>query len=141
MTAIAYRDGILAADSLITQDGNRCGFAKKIAQGPSGLLGATAGSLGDNALFLSWVEKDCEGDSPPFGDNFDALIVFPDRRTVYVARTGVFCEFDAPFCALGSGSAVCLGAMEAGAGAQQAVEAAVKHEIGCGGPVEVLRLG
>lgn len=140
MTTIAYRDGALAADTLINSgSGGRAGFTCKIARGPKGTLGGSAGRLEDAALFRTWVERDCTGDQPSFSDGFDAILVRPDGWLCYVGEKGRIVPFKAEFAAVGSGEQYAMGAMAAGASAEEAVRAAIQFDTGSGGEIVVLR--
>lgn len=140
MTTIAYRDGVLAADSLINSgNGGRAGHAVKISKGRQGTLGGSAGRLEDAALFRSWVERDCKGDAPSFSEGFDSLLILPDGRLCYVGEKGCIVPFMAEFAAIGSGEQFAMGAMAAGASAEDAVRIAIQLDTGSGGEVTMLK--
>ena len=143
MTVIAYRDGIMAADSLVTSaNGNvREGTIMKIRRllrfNDYHLVGA-AGDLSACVKFYRWFEGDQH--SVP-GENFEAISVN--------CRTGKFWgwddglephEFKAPFIATGFGGNLALAAMYAGASAEEAVRAAIKVNPSLGGPVRTMEL-
>ena len=142
VTCIVYSAGTLAADSLTTHAASRVGGVRKITRGPSG---AMAGAAGDTALchdFLSQVEagtlKDFDIDGRE--DGFNGLLVTPDGMLHRVGPRGTVWPIDAACAAIGSGMDIALGALHMGATAQQAVEAAIAIDTGCGGPVQVERL-
>lgn len=137
MTTIAYRDGVIAADSLVSSGPNRAGHVVKIARGPDGALGGAAGDMWACVQFLRAVET---GTALPAerGSDFDALFVDASGRVHYVGDKGDPVLVEGEYFALGSGEAAALGAMEMGATAVRAVEVAVKIDKGSGGPIRSL---
>lgn len=142
MTTIAYKDGILAADTCVTDSGAICGTATKLARAPNGAIAGASGNLASCAKFLSWFARDfgmvekvakIEGNSA-------ALIIDKDG-TVHTLDAGYPAFIiNAPFHAIGSGSRIALGAMAAGASAEEAVRIACGIDDGTREPVETLRL-
>lgn len=142
MTTIAYKDGILAADTCVTDNGAICGTATKLARAPNGAIAGASGNLAPCAKFLSWFARDfgmvekvakIEGNSA-------ALIIDKDG-TVHTLDAGYPAFIiNAPFHAIGSGSRIALGAMAAGASAEEAVRIACGIDDGTREPVETLRL-
>lgn len=137
MTTIAYRDGVLASDSLTTSNGLRDDYGPKIWRVGKALVGA-AGSRALCLKFREWVAAGMEGDNP-FSKG--------DGNGLLVSEAGVVCWSESgcwpvrqPFYALGSGYQIAMGAMEAGATAREAVSAAIKWDTSSGGEVQVLRL-
>jgi ATP-dependent protease HslVU (ClpYQ) peptidase subunit len=139
MTVIAYRDGVMAADSLVTSDNGRTreGTFMKIRKlqrfNDWHVVGA-AGSLSDCIKFYRWFEG-----SPEELEGVEAVSVN--------CRTGVMWGWDdgleplpikAPFMAAGSGAPLALAAMYAGASAEEAVRAAMKVDNTLGGPVRIM---
>jgi ATP-dependent HslUV protease subunit HslV len=138
VTTIAYRDGVLAADTLMTANGSRDDFAPKIER-IGGLLVGTTGSFPLGLKFRAWVARGFEGDCPYSGGE-------PDGNGIIVWAHGVvgWCAAGPwpvmrPFYALGSGCEYAIGAMEMGASAEQAVGVAMKHATETGGEITVLR--
>lgn len=136
MTTIAYRDGILAADSRLTystEEGGgrkfRCAkiFRKTIGRGKKkyDVLIATAGESSPGMVFVDWY-----GSKKPVPDvflniecDFTCLILTPDG----LFEADRFCRPDRileRFYAVGSGCKEALAAMHCGRGALQAVEIA-----------------
>ena len=129
MTTIAYRHGVLAADSCMTVNGCKLGSMVKIRRREDGALAGAAGSAGYAAAFLKWFLAK-EG-SPPEAKEVDryldkGVIFYPDGRIEVYEPGGPF-EVSAPYYAFGSGSSEALGAMFAGADAVTAVQAAIEH--------------
>lgn len=140
MTTIAYRDGILAADTLITAGNIRCGTETKIkARGP--LLYGSCGSCGLTDKVEAWIRAGMIGDRPHLkaGEATGSVFVFmPDDKIVWMHEDGDT-VLTAPYWAAGSGEKFALGAMAHGASAEEAVRAAIVHDTGSGGSVTVLR--
>jgi len=147
MTTIAYRDGILASDSLCTCNGVVVGEYEKIVDLHGFLLGG-CGGIAEVCRFFEWFEEHHHGDKPlPVPDT---LKVKPEDgyTIIYVHKaTGQTWQLDdgahphkltAPFMAIGSGRQIALGAMEMGASAEQAVLAARVHDIYTGGEIRKL---
>jgi 20S proteasome alpha/beta subunit len=131
MTTIAYRDGVIAADTGMTVGGSRLGRIVKIARNESGALAGAAGSAGYNAKFLDWFRGGAVGDPPEAREterSFDRGVVFHADGVIDIYEpTGVF-HATAPYFAFGSGRPEALGALFMGATAEQAVRAAIEHD-------------
>lgn len=140
MTTIAYRNGVMAADRLVSNGGGgRAGHQTKIARGPKGTIGGMAGRMEEGFLFARWVENDCEGDPPPLSDSADGIVLLPNGLLCYVGEKGCLCPVEAEFAAVGSGEAYAIGAMAHGASAAEAIEIAIQFDTGSGGGVDVLK--
>jgi ATP-dependent protease HslVU (ClpYQ) peptidase subunit len=68
-------------------------------------------------------------------------LLFHNGGLVTIDNMGSCVRLQSPFWAIGSGSWLALGAMEAGASSKRAVEIACKHHNGCSPPVQVLEWG
>ena len=140
MTTVAYRDGVLAVDSQVT-DGNRFeGAAIKWRKG-NGWVAAVAGSLSainilDEISILSngrpvLPHKEMDESSEGF--------IVTESGVFYFSRHGVT-TWDAPFYAAGSGGTLAIGAMAHGASAEEAVQIACKYDTKTCEPVYALRV-
>jgi hypothetical protein len=143
MTTIAYRDGVLAADTgVATEGGSRVGSMVKIVRGPTGNLGGASGTAGYSEAFKRWVLGG-EQEPPPEPKSeeryFDKGAVFHADGKIDIHEPGGRFIVAAPYYAFGSGSPEALGAMFAGADAETAVRAAIAHDTGTHGSVTVLR--
>lgn len=137
MTTLAYRNGVIAADSLATSAGYRDGLVIKIRKiGP--LL---VGGVGTSAVcerFVDWVRKGMTGDSPWTGTDLgNSMIVTPDDTILVFGQNGPW-RTRGDFYAMGSGELLALGAMAHGASAAEAVAAAIRFDVHSGGPVRTL---
>lgn len=140
MTTIAYRDGLVSADTgLSSSTGSRVGFTSKIAKGPDGAIGGACGSAVYGEAFLGWVRSGRYG-APPTADDDTGIVVDPSGRVTVYQKGGTL-QMRGPYFAIGSGTGEALGAMHAGASAEGAVHAAVAHDDGTFGDVETLRIG
>jgi hypothetical protein len=147
MTIIAYRDGIMAGDTLVSSDeGQFVGFDEKVVKN---LLGALWGAMGDNGechRCCEWFLK-AKGlvdlHAPPRFSDGQGLIVFPDGDvfTVYdgYARQSIEHRHFG-YTAIGAGCDFALGAMAMGATAEQAVKVAIDFSLLCGGEIHSVRL-
>jgi len=137
LTTIAFKNGVLAADTQAT-----CSYhsrVRKIHRMPDGVLLGGCGSTQDCHLVAEWLKGGQEGKLPRSLEA-DFIIVLPNG-SILIAE-GRFPPFPltAKFAAIGSGSPVAMGAMEAGATALEAVKIAAKHDGGTSGPFHTLRL-
>lgn len=72
------------------------------------------------------------------GGGANGFVISPDGYIIVWGDHGPW-RVDRPFYALGSGSTVAMGAMQQGASAVEAVEAAIALDIYSGGPIRVLK--
>lgn len=143
MTAIAYRAGIMASDTNI-----EFGFIKstetKAIRHNGYLIGVSGSSCPHNDDFIRWFFADLKANRRlEFkGCDFEALVVTPQGKMQLWSHDGLCYPVPpaAKFWAVGSGAETCMGAMEMGATAAQAVAAAIKWAKGCGGRVTTQRL-
>ncbi len=143
MTVIVYRDGILAADSLVCSSNTRIGSDKKIYKIKHYLIGA-AGDTSVIEDILHWIKNGKDRDKKPTfnsSSSFEGIII--NTKTAEVTYIELSCsEFPvkAPYYAIGIGADFALGAMYKGADAEEAVEAAISLSTACGGAIQVLRV-
>ena len=143
MTTIAYRKGMLAADT--GSYPGRMGEVIKIAKYGKFLAGACGNATYLDA-FLKWFLGGREGKSPEpksDSDGCDRGVIFGPKLTdiEIFEPGGSFKMINCPYFAMGSGRQVALGAMHAGANARQAVFAAMTHDDYTWGAVTELHLG
>lgn len=141
MTVIAYRDGVMAADTGAIFSGVVSAGHRKIVRGPDGTLAGASGQMVPASQWLDWIaggERGAEPAPDRLNDGeestFTALLVRPDGR-VWMVEGGGRVEVTAPYHSLGAGMEAALGAMFSGASAEIAAKAAVYHTTGCGGEV------
>jgi ATP-dependent protease HslVU (ClpYQ) peptidase subunit len=147
MTTIAYRDGVMAADTRVTYGSraHRCTklYRKSVGTGRSkhDVIIATAGEASPSLLFVDWYGSDRP--IPDMlrsqGGDFTCLILTPDglfEADVYCRPTRILEEF----YAIGSGARGALAAMVCGKNAIEAVAVAAVHDIYTGGDIEWMSL-
>lgn len=147
MTTIAYKDGIIAADSRATYTTEAGGsrkhictklYRKQITEGRKtfDVIIATAGESSPSLVFLDWY-----GTGTPIpdvllhhGGDFTCLILRPDG----LFEVDVMCRPDPimePFYAIGSGAKEALAAMHCGKSAIEAVRVASVYDPYTGGRI------
>jgi ATP-dependent HslUV protease subunit HslV len=142
MTTIAYRHGLIAADTQII-GGNTIGavsVAKIAKRKKDGALCGASGYLSFCQAFHRWFLAGERGKFPTFHEGDRAFIAVKGKQIEMFESVGSF-EYDPEYLAIGSGSEFAMGAMCAGANAIDAVAAAVKHDPGSGGDIMSFRHG
>lgn len=142
MTIIAYRKGILAADTLISEPDNhlKSGYAKKIVKTKDGYLAGANGDCEYCVKFLEWAQTDRKTNAPKCCDDSDGAFLITPKGKIHYYYGKVFEVLDNEYVAIGSGAPVALGAMFAGGSAVVAVEAACKWNTLCDGKITILTL-
>jgi len=137
MTTIAFKNGILAADTLISSD-TVVGEMTKIATCDD-FMGGGCGNVVDVSKLLDWIEEGADPQAlPKFSDSFRGMLIDKKYKMRYVYSEGISRPVNAPFFAVGSGQDVAKGALTAGATAEEAVQAAIHMDLCSGGQVETL---
>ena len=141
MTTIAYKDGVLAADSATSGDGIVVGHRRKIERIRGQLVGA-AGPIEEAEAFREWLKRGGRDKDRPEGleDEFAGIVVERDGRVVEYGKRLIPFGYEAPFYAIGSGAAIATGAMAAGSTATEAVKIACRFDHYSEEPVHTLRL-
>lgn len=140
MTTIAFRDGVMAADSCATQTTEGGGAVKllcekmykKTVAGRSVVLG-TAGESQPGLVFVEWYGS--EKRRPKRIRESDFTVLIWDGGVLY--ESDGWCVLEriiGPFHAIGSGRKCALAAMECGKTALEAVEIAAKFDPYTAGP-------
>lgn len=147
MTTIAFKNGVMAADTLVTRGDNHCGTAHKIVRRDTdGAVCGTSGRLRDVIKFQEWFLSGDQTSLPPVGDELEAMVAYPDGRVdEYDGSTclGVYIGRPCPelgTLAIGSGWKAAAAAMAAGASALQAIEIAAKIDVHTKGPFQVVEV-
>lgn len=134
MTTVAFRDGVLAADSQATDDTVKFGI-RKVVRLRKGDVAGGCGPLPALALALQWLAAGRVNDPPPIDDN---EILFTDGGELYIASGGWPGILVKGFVAVGSGAQGAMVAMHLGLTAEDAVAAVSHVDPGTGGPIDVL---
>jgi hypothetical protein len=140
VTTIAYRDGIMAGDTLVADEEVRfpC-HERKVHRLRDGSLIGLCGDLAQTQAFMGWLRRGMPGECPPF-DKSDAMIVRPDRVLIFCEGGRFSTLSGVPYVALGSGRLLALGCLWHGGTAVEAVRAGIAHDIASGGKVHTVRL-
>lgn len=144
MTVIVYRNGVMASDSVVSCGGVQVSPVRKVVRTEDGRLWGLAGVYSEVCNFITWLDGGMVGDMPMPSERdgcstYSVLCSWPDGRLRQLEHGG-WEELDMlPYAALGSGAAVALGALWAGADAWRSVEAAIAHQAGIGGGVQAVQ--
>jgi hypothetical protein len=148
MTVIAYKDGVLAADSMWRDDTSELViYLPKVTLLRSGALYGGAGD-GDDRILLKVLHDITHPKDLPTREHLrtveyhcEAIIVFPEDGAwkVETGENGAGVEPLTVPCAIGAGASIAVGAMAAGASAEQAVSIACELHSQCRGPVNSLK--
>lgn len=158
MTTIAFKNGVMAADSMTSFGSTRFALHAKIYRLTSGALLGTAGNS-DSRDVIALLDTCHSPEHLPsrqaleaLHSDFTGLIAFRngglwmvrcDWTTEYAAD-GIWAaqviECSTPYLAIGSGSDFAIGAMAAGCTAAKAVEVACRFDAGSGPPVHTASL-
>lgn len=150
MTTIAYRDGVLAADSRVSCDAAFSDRYTKIVRVNSkvdpikgSILVACSGAWFSSRLFIDWLEGGAEPKLHARGADSEQ-----DFEAVIVHKKGLFsanylCRIDPnphPYWAAGSGGPYAMAAMWCGKSAAEAVRCAIAMDSHSGGRVLTMTL-
>jgi hypothetical protein len=147
MTVIAYKDGVMAADTL-ANDGQNRARVQKLARLPDGGVAAMCGDCSAGYAALSWLASggSQEGSEAkaalPDIDGACVLIARPEgqgRVQLYLleGRFPAYPLLDT-IAAEGCGAAAARVALGLGLSAVEAVMQVAKHDLQCGDPVQSL---
>lgn len=136
MTAIAYKNGVLAGDTMCIYEGEIKYDEPKVTKRDGYLYGAAGADCPSPDELGAWLWSNPGGKLAEYPNrDFTVLFVTPDKRISLVRHTGETEQVPGDFYAIGSGSAFCMGAMAAGASAVQAVKLATQYVSTVGGYV------
>lgn len=151
MTTIAYRNSIMAADSLATGGEIRRGAAVKMCRLADGTVVGVSGSHGILGRVAIWFEEAIrKGARQPEFEDFPKLperceaygiAARPDGSVCLFAADGICQWVDTDFVATGSGNELAMGAMAMGASAREAVAVAAQFDVYTGGKIATLSVG
>lgn len=140
MTTIAYRDGVVAADTRSTRGGFILpGSSPKLFRMLDGGVAAVTGDYAPGVSFIEWLKAPDGKPEPSLGEA--TVIRFRADRTITIYECdGSYAE-TAPFCAWGSGMTPALAALHAGLSAADAVKIAMLIDPYSGGDVDEVTVG
>jgi len=128
MTAIAYRDGIMAADTMcILDDHVKLLNDIKVTSIKGHLIGISGTDCPTNEDFIKRFFSPAKLTPWAAPRSFTTLVVTPEGSIELWDETGTKTSLNEEFWAVGSGKEYAIGAMEAGATARQAVTIAIKR--------------
>ena len=136
MTTIATNGKTLAADRLMSANGDRVGYITKAHRAPDGSVFGVSGPTADCQRFVRWLTEE-PNDKPDLSEDFSALVLSPEGVVTYYCSKLEPVEFG-EVSAIGSGADFAIGAMFAGASPQEAVKIACIRDVYSGGDVTVL---
>lgn len=123
MTTVAYRDGVVAADSRGTVGGWVLPTREaKLFRLDDGRVAALTGGYAGATRLLAWATGDKATPQPEIGEA--RVILFSPGGRVEIYEDGASYTEHAEFMAWGSGMPAALGALHAGADAAEAVRIA-----------------
>lgn len=148
MTVIAYRDGVLAADTAFYINGVVVGMGPKVFEHAGWLFGScgVSGWNPDVRRVIDHLDDSGRGHPsdftwPTFPVDWSCLLVSPEGEVSDIGDgTSRWEPFRTEFLAIGAGAEIATGAMDQGASAEEACLAAVRRSSRCGGVVTALRL-
>ena len=153
MTIICIKDGTIAADGAVF-----CGHhqvasnVRKIARSPDGALAACAGPGSVCAMFRNlFLNMPAEMRAPGnlmvadlkqylHDENFQAIWLEPNGEVRRMCENGVVSGCGETTAAVGSAEDFALGALRAGASAEEAARLCIEHTVYAAGEVQVERL-
>lgn len=152
MTTIAYKNGIMAADSMCTAESTFIGHAPKLYRLKNKAVLGAAGDMDARAV-MALLEKATAYTMPArkalaeTETDFSGIMAFPNGRVFHIAVyqgegdkasqwIGQAYELDSPFFAIGTGESFALGAMKAGRSAEEAVKIACYFDSYSAPPIQ-----
>lgn len=141
MTCIAYRNSVMAADSLVVHDNAiKDPRSIKILSKGGWLLGTSGDQCPPDHTVLKWFKPKALQLPRMDGYKFMMLAAGPNGVLRVWDQEGQFEPIRQKFWAVGCGTELAIGAMEMGATAAQAVAVAIKYNVHCGGKIITRRL-
>lgn len=144
MTCIAYRKGVMAADTQMTFGDGSKAKVSKVVRLPDGSLLGTAGSKRVVEKLKAWALADFDPAHKPKLNNkseMEGLLVKKVDGSIWLYDWTLDPDkLEDEFFAIGSGGAYALGAMAKGATAVQAIRIAARYDSGTSEPIEALNL-
>lgn len=122
MTTIAYRDGVLAADTQVTFGAIK-GYGRKLHKLNDGSILAFSGSVDDEQAILSYYNGELKK-KPHLGKKFEFILIDSTGTPFYCIND--FCQIpiEDRWHACGEGWQIAIAAMHIGLSAKDAVEVA-----------------
>ena len=140
MTVIAFKDGVMAADTRLS-DYNEAARATKLVRLPDGGVAGACGKWADAYAALRWLEaggqyEDEHDDKLPTISGASLLLAKPDGSLWLIeGRFPAYPLLD-KVCAVGCGAEAAKMAMTLGLSAPEAVSRVTRQDLLCGDPVQ-----
>ena len=137
MTTIAYKDGIIAADTQVTDGAFICGRVSKIERLEDGRIAASSGNIFYGQQFIDWLNGKIE--KPVFDQDFNAIVISQNGSAVEYEKSLVPVKATMPWTA-GTGGKFAFAIMHNGGTAEEAVKVACELDIYSSAPIEVVKI-
>jgi len=141
MTIVAWDGATMAADRMSCYGSTPLIGTRKIHRIESPdkrtFLVGCSGRRDHIEAFMAWLRGGSKPDMQR-DDEFSTMVIDPRRRIWLITGTLIYVQISAKKWGVGCGVDYALGAMAAGATAQEAVRIASKLDINCGGGVDFL---
>lgn len=142
MTIIAYKNEIIAGDSKASLDDLYFFDFKKTVKSSDGTIGGACGSIYWINNFIDWILSGRKKHWTDFNERCSALFITTDRQVHCIDSSGIMPIIMVNNCiSIGSGREIALGAMDAGASAEEAVKITMKRDAYCDGFISIEKLG
>lgn len=139
MTTIAYRDGMLVADSRFMVNGWKQPYpAKKLFRMADGTVCGVTGDYAVSVAYVKWLDGERKEAAPSLGEGGRVIHLAKDGGITVYEMSGSF-EVTAEFAAWGSGSPAAHAVFHMGGDAMKAVEVASLVDDNTGGPFCFMR--
>lgn len=138
MTTIAYRWGVMAADSRAMVGGWKASYGSdKLHRLPDGTVAGVVGEYASAVRFVVWLQSGEAGDNPGLSEA-SVIRMLKDGSLIIYEENGAF-PVRTEFGAWGSGSPAANAAMYMGADAAKAIEIAALLDDSTGGKVITMK--
>ncbi len=138
MTTITFRNGVMAADSGVWVEDTMSHKTKKLYRLKNGSVAGFCGSLNEALSIIRWLDGD-KDIKVNWSEATILVVTVAGRILMYDAEKPVVLR-KTKYVAVGTGTAVALGAFHHGATAIEAVQAAIEHDAKSKGPVFSMRV-
>ena len=136
MTTIAYKHGVLCADTQITNKGVVCGRCTKVVLLEDGRVAAASGGLFEVKQFFNWLSGLCS--QPSFESELAGIVIDNNLVAVEFDKTLIGVTLEVPYWVGGSGGMLALASLETGVSTRRAVIVACKLDIYSSEPLDAV---
>ena len=128
MTTIAYKHGVLCADTQITDKG--------VVLLDDGRVAAASGGLFEVKMFFDWLSSICS--RPSLENEFAGIVIDRNLRAIEFDKTLTGVILEVPYWVGGSGGMLALASLETGVSTRRAVIVACKLDIYSSEPLDAV---